>query len=193
VCHVHRKQKHKRHVSQEPATWVCPEPGDSILHPIVILFSHLHLGFPSSLFVWGFATRTFYVFLYGAFFPPKKFCRMLSISQCYKFVFSGALSTQSRLFHVNRNSEVYAKYCIFTHYIYCVAAVSMTRHVPFDIVIGCISRLLDSVFFIIETDYRNTHNHSCKITTFVILYFQWCSICSWFFASILLVQVNNVA
>jgi hypothetical protein len=30
----------------------------------------------------------------------------------------------------------------------------MARHVHFDIVIGCISRLLDSVFFIIETDYR---------------------------------------
>jgi len=126
------------------------------------------------------------------FFPPRNSVGCYR-SQCYKFVFSGALSTQSRLFHVNRNSEVYAKYCIFTHDVYCVVTVSMARHVPFNIVIGCISRLLDSVFFIIETDYRNTHNHSCKRTTFVILYFQWCSICSWFFASILLVQVNNVA
>jgi hypothetical protein len=44
----------------------------------------------------------------------------------------------------------------------------MARHVPFDIVIGCISRLLDSVFFVIETDYRKTHNHSWRGTTFVI-------------------------
>lgn len=44
-------------------------------------------------------------------FPPKKLCRILWISQCYKFVFSGAFSTQSNLFHVGRNNEVYAKYC----------------------------------------------------------------------------------
>jgi len=111
-------------------------------------------GFPSSFFFSGFATRTFYVFLHvlcvsvGCYRPLK----------CYKFLFSAALSTQGRLFHVNRNGEVYAKYCVFTHDIYCVVAVFMGRHVPFDIVISCISRLLDSVFFIIETDYRNTHN-----------------------------------
>jgi hypothetical protein len=122
---------------------------------------------------------------------------MLSISQCYKFVFSGALSTRSPLFHANRNSQVYAKYCIFTQGIYCVVVVSvfMARPVPFDIVIGYISRLLDSVFFIIETDYRNTHNHSWRGTpcTFVIFISIGVQYAVDFFASILLVRVNNVA
>lgn len=43
------------------------------LNPIVILFSHLHLVFPNSFFLSGFAVRTFYVFLYCAFFPPRNY------------------------------------------------------------------------------------------------------------------------
>jgi hypothetical protein len=49
-----------------------------------------------------------------------------------------------------QNNEVCAKYCIFTHDIYSVFALFMARHVAFHIFIGCISRLLDSVFFMIE-------------------------------------------
>jgi hypothetical protein len=134
--------------------WLQSTPFRAVaLNPIVILFSHLH---PAYQVVSFFSVLCISV---RCIFSPKKFCRMLSISQCYKFVFSAALSTQSRLFHVNRNGEVYAKYCVFTHDIYCVVAVFMGRHVPFYIVISCISPLLDSVFFTIEPDYRNTHNH----------------------------------
>jgi hypothetical protein len=52
----------------------------------------------------------------------------------------------------------YMKNAVLTQDIYCVVvdAVFMARHVPFDIAIGCISRLLDSVFFIMADDYRNS-------------------------------------
>jgi hypothetical protein len=68
----------------------------------------------------------------------------------------------------------------------------MARHVPFDIAIGCISRLLDSVFFIMAADYRNTYNHSWRGTTFVIFISSGVQYAVDFFASILLVRVNTL-
>jgi hypothetical protein len=39
----------------------------------IVIFSHLHLVFPNSFFLSECAIRTFYVFLYCAFFPPRNY------------------------------------------------------------------------------------------------------------------------
>jgi len=49
-------------VFTEPGTRPYPEPDESS-PPILILFSHLHLGIPSSFFISGFPTKILYEFL----------------------------------------------------------------------------------------------------------------------------------